>query len=267
VDQYLASLRWYFGEMNQDDYCLGGAIFMMGFADHKWASFDTLPFWQRLLEISEVAAVESLLEEPEEEMDIKIYDFDHSPGPDAPTVDWDWVRDTFGDVQVHPIEEKITLQEGDVVYKLVYLDARIGDANIIINVRDEDGNPIQGETVMFGWPDAPAHGHPDKPSNWTESGVPGDTNVNGDVGPGLGPGAYYSPVDGERGPHWIWVYGLPSDYVDGLGMLPGTNHAHLNLGYRAVVVGEEEQPPVELADRLDAVIAELVQIRDELRGG
>jgi hypothetical protein len=210
--------------------------------------------------------VESLLEEPEEEMDIKIYDFDHSPGPDAPTVDWDWVRDTFGDVQVHPIEEKITLQEGDVVYKLVYLDARLGDANIIINVRDEDGNPIQGETVMFGWPDAPAHGHPDKPSNWTESGVPGDTNVNGDVGPGLGPGAYYSPADGERGPHWIWVYGLPSDYVDGLGMLPGTNHAHLNLGYRAMVVGEEEQPPVELADRLDAVIAELVQIRDELRG-
>jgi hypothetical protein len=268
VDQYMASLRWYFEEMNRDPYCLGGAIFMMGFADHKWASFETLPFWQRLLEIPEVAAELSLLEEAEEEMTIKIYDFDHGPG-DPETVDWDWVRDTFGDVQVKAIEDKegLTLQEGDVVYKLVYLDARLGDANILINVRDEDGNPIQGETVMFGWPDAPAHGHPDKPSNWTESGVPGPTNENGDVGPGLGTGAYYSPADGERGPHFVWVYGLPSDYVDGLGMIAGTNHAHLNVGYRAVVVGEEEEPPVELADRLDAVIAELVQIRDELRGG
>ncbi len=69
----------------------------------------------------------------------------------------------------------------------------------------------------------------------------------------------------------MWVYGLPSDYVDGLGMIAGTNHAHLNLGYRAVVVGEE--PPDDgdgnggdLADRLDSVITELVQIRDELRG-
>ncbi|NIO70915.1 MAG: hypothetical protein GTN71_18245 [Anaerolineae bacterium] len=203
-------------------------------------------------------------------MTIKIYDFDHGPG-DPETVDWDWVRDTFGDVQVRAIEDKVSLSEGDVIYKLDYLDARLGDANIVINVRDEDGNPVQGETVMFGWPDAPAHGYADKPSNWTESGVPGETNENGDVGPGLGTGAYYSPAHGERGPHLVWVYGLPSDYVDGLGMIAGTNHAHLNLGYRAVKVGEEGPPVVsdtgDLADRLDAVIAELVQIRDELRGG
>jgi len=274
VDQYMASLWWYFGEMNQDDYCLGGAIFMVGFADHKWASFETLPFWRQLLEIPEVGAVEPPAvpeeEEPEEEMTIKIYDFDHGPGdPDAPTVGWDWLRDTFGDVQVRAIEDKVSLQEGDLVYKLDYLDARVGPANIIINVRDEDGNPIQGETVMFGWPDAPAHGYADKPSNWTENGVPGGTNANGDVGPGLGTGAYYSPADGERGPHFVWIWDKPSDYVDGLGMIAGTNHAHLNLGYRAVEWSEEEPPVVpgagELADRLDLVIAELVQIRDELR--
>ncbi len=243
---------------------------MMGFADHKWASFETLHIWRELLEIPEVAAAPPPSEESEEEMTIKIYDFDHGPG-DPETVDWDWVRDTFGDVQVRAIEDKVSLSEGDVIYKLDYLDARLGDANIVINVRDEDGNPVQGETVMFGWPDAPAHGYADKPSNWTESGVPGETNENGDVGPGLGTGAYYSPAHGERGPHLVWVYGLPSDYVDGLGMIAGTNHAHLNLGYRAVKVGEEGPPVVsdtgDLADRLDAVIAELVQIRDELRGG
>jgi hypothetical protein len=252
VDQYMASLQWYFGEMNQDDYCLGGAIFMVGFADHKWASFETLHIWRELLEIPEVAAEPPPSEEPEEEMGIKIYDFDNGP-PDGATTTWDWLRDTFGDVQVRAIEDKegLTLQEGDVVYKLVYLDARVGDANIIINVRDEDGNPVQGETVMFGWPDAPAHGYADKPSNWTTIGVPGDTKVNGDVGPGLGTGAYYSPADGERGPHFVWVYDLPSDHVDGLGMIAGTNHAHLNLGYRAVEWSEEE-PLGDLQEQLKA---------------
>jgi hypothetical protein len=251
ADQYLASLRWYFGEMNQDDYCLGGAIFMMGTAHHKWASFETLPLWERLLDIPEVGA-----EPPPvnggDSMEIKIYDFDHSPSdPDAPTVDWDWLRDTFGDVQVKAIEDKISLSEGDVVYKLDYLDARVGDANIIINVRDEDGNPVQGETVIFGWPDAPAHGYADKPSNWTENGVPGDTNEKGDVGPGLGTGAYYSPAHGERGPHFVWIWDKPSDYVDGLGMIAGTNHAHLNVGYRAVKWSEEE-PPADLQEQLKA---------------
>jgi hypothetical protein len=244
-EQYLESLRWYFTEMNQDDYCLGGAIFMVG-ANPDWASFETLPLWKRLLEIPEAG------EEPDPppvnggngDMDIKIYDFDHGPG-DIETVDWQWIRDTFGDVGILPIEKKsgFTVQKGDVVYKLDYLDARVGDANIIINVRDEDGEPIQGETVMFGWPDAPAHGYADKPSNWTETGKPGDTNEKGDVGPGLGKGAYYSPAHGERGPHFVWIWDRPSDYVDGLGMIAGTNHAHVNLGYRAVKWGEEEPPP------------------------
>jgi hypothetical protein len=196
-------------------------------------------------------------------MTIKIYDFDHGPG-DAETVDWQWILDTFGDVQVRAIEDKegLTLQDGDVVYKLVYLDARLGDANIIINVRDEDGNPVQGETVMFGWPDAPAHGYPGKPSNWTGIGVPGDTNENGDIGPGLGTGAYYSPAHGERGPHFIWVWDLPSDYVDGLGMLAGTNHAHLNLGYQAVEWGNGPGPEPPVPPIPDDIAAFIKEVKD-----
>jgi len=232
--QYVDSLTWYFTEMNEDDYCLGGAIFMVGAADPRWNSFETLNIWQRLLEIPEIEENGG-----NGDMTIKIYDFDHGPGSGV-TTDWAWLRDTFGDVQIRAIEDKegLTLQDGDVVYKLVYLDARLGDANIIINVRDENGNPVQGETVIFGWPDAPLLVEPGKPSNWTERGVPGPTNAEGDIGPGLGRGAYYSPADGERGAHFVWVYGLPSDYVDGLGMLAMTNHAHLNLGYRAVRVEE-----------------------------
>jgi hypothetical protein len=240
VDQYVASLRWYFEGMNRDDYCLGGAIFMMGFADHKWASFETLGIWQRLLEIPEAEAPGPPAPPPagnggDDMNGIKIYDFNHGP-PDGATVDWQWIQDTFGDVQVKSAVDKFGLQPGDPYYKLVYLDARIGDANIIIGVRDEDGNPVEGAVTVFGWPDAPDHGL--EGPIWTTNGVPGPTNAKGDVGPGLGPGAYYSPDEGERGPHFVWVHGLPSDYVDGLGMLGMTNHAHLNLGYRAVRTGE-----------------------------
>jgi hypothetical protein len=232
-DDYVTWADWYNRQLVQDTRIGGAALF--NFAGWGWGTFEHLG-WERL---DEILALDAPEPNGGNGMDIKIYDFDHGPG-DAETVDWQWVLDTFGDVQIRAIEDKegLTLQDGDVVYKLVYLDARLGDANIIINVRDEDGNPVQDETVMFGWPDAPAHGYPSKPSNWTGIGVPGPTNANGDVGPGLGKGAYYSPAHGERGGHFVWVYGLPSDYVDGLGMLAGTNHAHLNLGYRAVRVEE-----------------------------
>jgi hypothetical protein len=238
--QYLSSLHWYFTAMNQDPYCVGGAIFMMGAADPKWASFETLFLSEVLAEFPEVGQPDPPPENGGNgDMNIKIYDFDHGPG-DAQTVDEAWLMETFGNVQVHDAVAKFGLQPGQWYYKLVYLDARLGDANIIINVRDEDGSPVEGAVTVFGWPDAPAHGLP-ADWQWTENGVPGPTNSEGDVGPGLGPGAYYSPDKGERGPHFVWIHGLPSDYVDGLGMLGMTNHAHLNVGYQAVQVGEEEE--------------------------
>jgi hypothetical protein len=268
ISEYMRSLRWYFEEMNQDDCCPGGAIFMVGFADHKWASFETLPYYQRLLEIAEVGHGPPPENGGDDMKGIRIYDFDHGPG-DAQTVDEAWLMETFGNVQVHDAVARFGLQPGDWYYKLVYLDARVGDANIIINVRDEDGQPVEGAVTVFGWPDAPPHGlSPDW--QWTETGVPGPTNAKGDAGPGLGPGAYYSPDKGERGPHFVWIAGLPSDYVDGLGMLGMTNHAHLNLGYRAVQVGEEEEEEngespasgeitvtVEIGERLAAVLEKL----------
>jgi hypothetical protein len=243
IEEYVASLWWYFEEMTRDSYCLGGAIFMTGAADPRWASFETLCLWEILAEFPEVGQPDPPPENGGSSMKgIRIYDFDHGPG-DPQTVDEAWLRKTFGDVQVQSAVTKFKLQPGQWYYKLVYLDARLGDANIIINVRDRLGAPVEGAVTLFGWPDAPDHHLTDEGANWTETGVPGVTNAEGDVGPGLGTGAYYSPDKGERGPHFVWVYdpALPSDYVDGLGMLGMTNHAHLNLGYRAVRVGEEEE--------------------------
>jgi len=269
VQEYMRSLRWYFEEMNRDDYCLGGAIFMVG-GNPDWASFETLPYYHGLLAIPEVGQPDPPPENGGngDMKGVKIYDFDHGPG-DA-TVDEAWLMETFGNVQVHDAVARFGLQPGDWYYQLAYLDARLGDANIIINVRDEDGNPVEGAETVFGWPDAPAHGLSAE-WQWTETGVPGPTNVKGDCGPGLGPGAYYSPDKGERGAHFVWIASLPSDYVDGLGMLGMTNHAHLNLGYQAVVVGEEEengelpasgeiQVTIEVGPRLAEVLAYFAQI-------
>jgi hypothetical protein len=268
-DQYLESLYWYFGEMNQDDYCLGGAIFMMGFADPKWASFETLPLWKRLLEIPE--AGDAPAPPPTGnggEMDIKIYDREGN------LQDWDWVIEHYGPIQIKPITDLYQPQEGEIVYRVAYLREKTGESNCIVNVRDVHGNPVEGETVMWGWPNAPAHGYAGKPSNWTETGDPGDTNVNGDVGPGMGTGAYYWPPDGEIGPHWLWVWDHPSEFVNGIGMIAGTPHDHLDVGYRAVAWGEEPEPQPEPpepgdghAERIREIADELYDIADELEPG
>lgn len=270
--QYFESLDWYTRRLNEDDYVVGWAIFMVGHADPKWASFETLPVWRRLMEIPEVGAEPPPEPEPEEKV-LKIYDFEHGPGDDE-TRDWEWLRGVFGDVQVHPIEDLVDLEPNTVIYRLRYLDARVGDTSLIINVKDLDGQPVERESVIFGWPDAPLHGMAGKPSNWTEHGEPQHTNVNGDAGPGMGRGAYYDPKKGP-GPHFVWIWDLPSDRVTGLGMLPGGEpepgvkgpHAHLNLGYEAVIYqggqpgpgpGPEPGPEPEAGEALD-IVAELEQ--------
>ena len=60
--------------------------------------------------------------------------------------------------------------------------------------------------------------------------VHGTTGGNGDVGFGMGNGAYYWPDKGQIGPHAIWMYGAdtPSDLILGLGMIGATNHTHLD---------------------------------------
>jgi len=226
--------------MNEDDYCLGGAIFMVGAADPKWNSFETLDIWQRLLEIPEITENGG-----NGDMTLKIYDKDNN------LRDWDWLEEHYGPIQIKPITDIYQPSDGEIVYEVVYLREKTGDSGCIINVRDVDGNPVQGETVMWGWPDAPAHGYADKPSNWTETGVPGDTNENGDIGPGMGTGAYYVPPD--IGPHWIWVWDHPSEFVNGIGMIAGTNHDHLDVGYRAVRWEEDDNgngptPPPDPGD-------------------
>ncbi len=250
LENYAASLLWYNDLLIADEDMIGVALFGLSM-EGDWGDFD-IADTEVPSRIAQFPTV-PLPEPPKEDDNVKIYDYD------GVLRDWDWLRAEFGDVQIHPVEERFSIREGERVYEACYLRAKTGNSSCQINIKNLDEVNVVGETVVFGWADAEPHGLADNGHNWSVNGVPGPTNETGDVGPGMG--AFYSPADGERGPYWCWVYGLPSDYVDGLGMLAMTNHSHLDVGYREVVVGESEppEPPVS-GEPLDVVR----EIRDDV---
>jgi len=143
---------------------------------------------------------------------------------------------------------------GQKVYRLVELREKTGYAALVTKVVDENGKPITNLPVTFYWSGAPWP--PDPPTevyahDWYNRFTWGRTNENGDVGPGMGTGAYHGW--GEGGPHAVWVHDpdIPSDICEKLGMLAGTFHDHLDQKFQLVTVEEEE--PVN--DKLDEVLA------------
>jgi hypothetical protein len=98
--------------------------------------------------------------------------------------------------------------------------------------------------VVRHWPDAPQLPDWPKPiSMWRKRGVFGGTNMNGDIGYGMGHGDYYFPPDGGASSVWVADESGPCDLVSGLGMLGGTNHRHLDVFYRLQDVEEPPTPP------------------------
>jgi len=135
---------------------------------------------------------------------------------------------------------------GQKVYRLVELWEKTGHSSLITQVLNEDGSPLANVDVAFYWPDAPDPPDPPTgvyPHDWHRNFVHGLTNVNGDVGPGMGNGAYHGP--GEGGPHAVWVRdpNIPSDICEKLGMLAGTFHDHLDQKFKLVTVGDVPPPP------------------------
>ena len=131
---------------------------------------------------------------------------------------------------------------GKKVYRLTEIWEKTGHSSLISKVLNEDGSPVDKMDVAFYWINAPEP--PDPPTqtyahDWHKNFVHGITNVKGDVGPGMGGGAYHAR--GEGGPHATWVRdpNIPSDIFEKLGMLAGTFHDHLDHVYQLVTEGEE----------------------------
>jgi hypothetical protein len=170
-------------------------------------------------------------------MDIKVVDMEYKER------DFEYAKSKYG-----VAFRRAEVAPGQKVYRLVELWEKRGHSSLITQVLDENGNPMASIDVAFYWPDAPDPPDPPTevyPHDWHRNFVHGPTNVNGDVGPGMGTGAYHG--EGEGGPHAVWVRdpNIPSDICEKLGMLAGTPHDHLDQKFQLMVAGKEGEEPVE----------------------
>jgi hypothetical protein len=155
--------------------------------------------------------------------------------------DWDWLIAEFGAIELEFAE--VPAGEG-LVYRIVELREVEGPAAEVIHVEDQDGNPLEGIRVVRHWPQAPLlPAWPPPTSRWRDRGVFGNTNVNGDIGFGMGHGDYYFPPKGGASAVWVAEESGPSDFVAGLGMLGGTNHRHLDVYFQRTDAEVSEPSP------------------------
>jgi len=198
------------------------------------------------------------------EMITRIMAFD-APGPEPPPPpstevrvfdmdgverDWDWAVAKYGVA----LRRRTGVAPGEKVYRLVELREKTGPSTLTTKVVGEDGNPVGEADVAFYWPGAPDPPDPPTevyPHDWYANFVHGETNENGDVGFGMGSGAYHGW--GEGGPHAVWVRDpdVPSDICEKLGMLAGTPHDHLDPKLELTTVGEEPEEELEIKEYLE----------------
>jgi len=155
--------------------------------------------------------------------------------------DWAWVRQKYGNVQVH----ETPFHADDETYRLVELREKIGPSSCVVRVLDENGEPVH-RAVAQGWQDGDPLPEDMDPLNGLPQGYPNRGNAafpneHGDVGFGWGGGEYYDPAT-QEGAHYYWVCTFYSDVLTGIGMLPNTEHAHLEPVFQRVT---EDQPGPE----------------------
>lgn len=175
-----------------------------------------------------------------------------------------WLKQHFGQVEAvaeDGVEFVCTeLHEVDDLYdSAMHICA---PSSLQITVVDEDGNPVVGQKVVWWWPGAtefplPGAGH-------HECGHVGTTDPDGRVDFPMGKGAFYKPAS-EKGPHTVWLYGPgKSGRVEGLGMVFGSNHRHLDVkfGPKGEAPGNDELLKLIRQHAEDIIVAV-----DEILGG
>lgn len=117
---------------------------------------------------------------------------------------------------------------GDPGLEVIY--AKSGPTAYVVRIVGADTKPISGFPVVFWWPDAPVLPDWAKGCGKTQ-GVIGYTNSDGNVGFGMGSGAWYQPSLGEIGPHCAWPVAPDAECVCGIGMVWATDHNHFDTTY------------------------------------
>lgn len=175
----------------------------------------------------------------EEDVEIRVYDHDGRQR------DLAYLRSRYGDFLI----QEAAAGAGPA-FKISALREQLeAAAALVVNVFDQEGNPLDSVRVAWYWPDAdpdpnagPLGGVP--PEMRPNRAISGPTKENGEIGFGMGGGAYYWPSQGQTGPHATWIHGTEtrSDLIHGLGMVAATNHNHFDVEYTRV---DEEEPPPE----------------------
>jgi len=245
--EYLRWLQWYDSELQKDPQVLYAVVFQTGAAgDWRQRGFDV---------------VGSNIEH-----DLAVYvrgaDIP-TPAPPAPetgeayrveTRAYDWQGN---EVPLEALQQRYgfeikraAVEPGCEVFGLVAVREKHGTAATIIKVTHKSA-PDVGRAVAWYWPDAPQENPEPTLFDWMPNYLVAMTNANGEVGPGMGVGAYHNP--GEPGPHGAWIISpsTASDAVFGLGMLVGTDHHHVDLEFALVV---EPQPAPDVPEsHLEAI--------------
>jgi len=143
------------------------------------------------------------------------------------------------------VVKRADAKPGAEVFRITTIREKTGPASLTVHC-SKGGAPDRQRRVAFYWPDAPqqtATGH-----DWWNRYVIGETNENGDVGFGLGTGAYIKDV-ALGGPHavWVWSPSTASDCLAGIGMLGGTVHDHVEPEFALVLEPEVIPEPAPSA--------------------
>lgn len=149
---------------------------------------------------------------------------------------------------------RATVAPGAEVIRLVAIREKYGDSAQIAKVT-RLGVPEVGINVAWHWPDAAVQ---NIPNQWNAHYELAQTNANGEVGPGMGMGAYHAV--GSPGPHAMWVVSqsTKSDAVFGLGMITMTDHHHVDLAFD-ITVQEAELVPTPTAPPTNTSLLETLR--------
>lgn len=146
-----------------------------------------------------------------------------------------WLLEKFGPVHVSGSSERYHVAEVREIEGPTALTAAVYRAN---------GAPARGVLVTMGWPDG------------TNTAL---TNALGEAGFPMGSGSWYWPP--KEGPQRLGVDNL---WVNGLGMLGGTNHVHLDVVFSE---GDESPPePPEPDKNWDRLFQKLDRLIELLEG-
>lgn len=164
-------------------------------------------------------------------VDVEIYDIDGNQR------DLAWLDGTYG-IELHAAAKPAGVQHWKV-WRIAKLIEREGPAVQIVATVDEDEKPLSDVPIARHWPSADPL--PYSPaSTWKSNAVIGNTNLEGEVGFGMGSGDYITePGEGVTGV-WVADRTVRSDFVYRLGMVAGTNHRRMDVVFQLLTVTEEE---------------------------